>query len=98
MLKHTAIKRYGKRLLPKLHKRYGHQSFYTASQIRATVYQCSFNPKYLPLGYLLFMEEEHLKQVVTKEFPDICIEQYKKEMQSYLTERKFHGELQVLSL
>ncbi|TPH18994.1 DUF6559 family protein [Litorilituus lipolyticus] len=97
MLKHAAIKKYGKKLLPQLQKRYGQQEFYTASQIRATVYQCSFNPKYLPLGYLLFMEHEQLKDIIAAEFPQLCMEQYKTEMQSYLTERKFHGELQALA-
>lgn len=97
MFKHAAIKRYGKRLLPKLQKRYGTQLHYSASQVRATVYQCSFKPKYLPLGYILFLDEPTLKTTIAAEFPDLCINSYKEEMRSYLDERKYHGNLTVLS-
>ncbi len=63
MFKRAAIKRYGHRLQPKLNKRYGEQSFYSARQVRATVYQCNFNPSYLPLGYLLFLDKPELTDV-----------------------------------
>ena len=97
MFKHAAIKKYGYKLQPSLQKRYGEKRFYTASQIRATVYQCDFNPCYLPLGYLLFLEPLYLTPLINKEFPNLCIENYKKEMRDYLDERKYHGYLQLLT-
>ncbi|QBG35326.1 DUF6559 family protein [Litorilituus sediminis] len=96
MLKHAAIKKYGKKLLPKLQERYGNHNFYSASQVRATVYQCNFNPKYLPLGYLLFLEENALTKILSIEFPDLCIDDYKAEMCSYLDRKKYHGSLSQL--
>lgn len=98
MLKYSAIKKYGYKLQPRLQKRYGEQPFYTASQIRATVYQCNFNPKFLPLGYLLFLEPPLLTQLMSDEFPSVCINHYKKEICDYLDKRKYHGHLQLLSL
>jgi len=98
MFKYSAIKKYGKKLLPQLQKRYGENLSYSASQIRATVYQCNFNAKYLPLGYLLFLEPETLVQVMRKEFPNLCITRYKKEMRDYLDEHKYHGYLQSLTI
>ncbi len=97
MLKHAAIKRYGKRLQPKLNQRYGKQEFYSPSQVRATVYQCSFNPKYLPLGYLLFLEPSDLTEIISDEFPELCINKYKVEMRAYLDNRKYHGSLETLA-
>jgi hypothetical protein len=97
MFKHRAIKKYGYKLLPRLQKRYGKQLFYTASQIRATVYQCNFNPKFLPLGYLLFLDPSLLIQLMREEFPTICINHYTKDISDYLNNRKYHGCLQLLS-
>jgi len=96
MFKKAAIKKYGTKLLPYLQKRYGKQSFYTARQVRATVFQCDFNPKYLPLGYLLFIEHSNLTKVLKVEFPNVDIAKYKQEMRCYLSERKYHGYLQLL--
>ncbi len=98
MFKHTAIKKYGKKLLPVMQKRYGEQRHYSASQIRATVYQCNFKPSFLPLGYLLFLDPQLLPTLMKKEFPSICIQDYKKEMRDYLDERKYHGYLQSLAV
>jgi hypothetical protein len=98
MFKRTAIKKYGKVLLPKLQQRYGEHAFYNASQVRSTVYQCNFNPNYLPLGYILFLKPCELTDIITKEFPDLCIQQYKQEMKSYLNERKYYGYLKLLSI
>jgi len=98
MLKHAAIKKYGNKLLPRLQQRYGDQLFYTASQIRATVYQCNFNPQFLPLGYLLFLDPPLLIQLMREEFPTVCIQGYKKDIRDYLDKRKYHGHLQLLSL
>lgn len=97
MLKHAAIKKYGKKLLPKLQERYGKHNFYTASQVRATVYQCNFNPKFLPLGYLLFLQQEALQEILAIEFPDLCINNYKAEMRNYLDRKKYHGSLALLT-
>ena len=97
MFKHSAIKKYGNKLLPTLQKRYGKQIFYSASQVRATIYQCNFNSKYLPLGYLLFLEPTLLSPLIKKEFPELCITRYKQEMRDYLDERKYHGYLRLLA-
>jgi len=97
VFKYSSIKKYGKKLHPALTKRYGEKNFYSASQIRSTIYQCDFNPKYLPLGYLLFLEKNSLIQVINQEFPQLCITKYKDEMCEYLSGRKYHCHLQVLS-
>jgi len=98
MFKRSAIKRYGKKLLPKLQKRYGEQTFYNAHQVRATVYQCNFNPTYLPLGYLLFLDKNSLSQVIPVEFPQLCITNYKQELRAFLNERKYYGYLKLLTI
>jgi len=98
MLKYASIKKYGYKLLPCLRRRYGEQLFYTASQIRATVYQCNFNPKFLPLGYLLFLDPPLLMQLMNKEFPAVCVKNYKIDICDYLDKRRYHGNLQSLSL
>ncbi len=96
MFKRAAIKRYGHRLQPKLHQRYGEQSTYTARQVRATVYQCNFNPTYLPLGYVLFLEKEELTSILESEYPELCIKSYKDEIKGYLEQRKYYGNLVAL--
>jgi hypothetical protein len=98
MFKRRAIKKYGNQLLPKLQSRYGEQTYYSASQVRATVYQCNFNPTYLPLGYILFLDAFALSDVISTEFPELCIRQYKQEIKSYLDERKYYGYLKLLSI
>jgi len=98
MFKRRAIKKYGNKLLPELQKRYGENTFYSASQVRSTVYQCNFNPTYLPLGYLLFLEDNTLNEVIISEFPELCIKQYKQEIKDYLDERKYYGYLKLLSI
>lgn len=97
MFKYRAIKKYGKKLLPKLEKRFGAQEFYNASQIRSTVYQCNFNPKHLPLGYLLFLEKSELNAVIEREFPDLCIHQYQRETSEFLTKKNYNGYLSILA-
>ena len=98
MFKQAAIKRYGKRLHPYLQKRYGKKTFYSASEVRATVYQCSFKPKFLPLGYLLFLDKNALDVIIKKEFPALNINEYKKEMAEYFNGSEFHGSLQLLAV
>lgn len=97
MFKYYSIKKYGTKLLPTLEKRYGVKTYYTASQVRATVYQNSFNPKYLPLGYLLFLEKTSLKNVLYSEYPELNISQYKQEMVNYLDQKQYKGYLQKLT-
>jgi len=98
MFKRRAIKKYGNQLLPKLQKRYGENTFYNASQVRSTIYQCNFNPSYLPLGYILFLDSCELNTVITTEFPNLCIRKYKEEMKDYLSERKYYGYLKLLNV
>ncbi|KGJ96461.1 DUF6559 family protein [Colwellia psychrerythraea] len=98
MFKRRAIKKYGNQLLPKLQKRYGQQTFYSASQVRATVYQCNFNPTYLPLGYLLFLESCTLSEIITTEFPELCMLKYKQDIRGYLDDRKYYGYLKLLNI
>jgi hypothetical protein len=98
MFKRRAIKKYGNKLLSKLQHRYGEQTFYNASQVRATIYQCNFNPNYLPLGYILFLDSCDLSKVITTEFPELCIRKYKEEIKDYLNERKYYGYLKLLSI
>ncbi len=98
MFKQRAIRKYGNKLLPKLQKRYGEQKYYNASQVRATVYQCDFNPKFLPLGYLLFLDKCSLNEVMSVEFPELSIRQYKQDMQRYLDQHQYYGHLKLLSV
>ena len=93
MFKYWAIKKYCKKLLPKLQSRYGFQKFYTASQVRATVYQCDFNPTYLPLGYILHLSESDQTKIIELEFPDICINSYKKDIVMNIENRSIENQL-----
>ncbi|NMP31321.1 hypothetical protein HII17_07085 [Thalassotalea sp. M1531] len=96
MLKYWSIKKYGTKLLPTLEKRYGKQIYYSAHQIRATIYQKDFNPQFLPLGYILFLAPSEISTVTASEFPDLDIAQYKKEILDYLESKSYEGYLQVL--
>ena len=77
-------------------KHYGEQEFFTPSQIRTVVYRKDFDPKYLPLGYMLCAEPAAVKQVMKKEFPQIDINAYKSEIVGYLEKQKDRGYFQVL--
>lgn len=96
MFKKYAIKKYGDRLPTKLKERYGEQEFYSARQIRATVFQCNFNPTYLPLAYLLFLDKTALLVTLKNEYPELSVQQYKEEIKDYLTQRKYYGCLEIL--
>ena len=98
MFKYYSIKKYDVKLLPALEKRYGEKQHYSASQVRATVYQNDFNPKYLPLAYLLFLEQSALKNVLYIEYPELNIGQYKQEICEYLTRKQYRGYLQNLTV
>ena len=96
MFKYWHIKKYGDNLANKLIKRYGEKSFYSASEIRATVYQCNFKPSYLPLAYLLYLEKPALETTLHTEFPELDIPSYKNEMLDYLGKKQYSGKLYQL--
>ena len=91
MFKYWSIKKYGLNLQNKLVERYGLHEYFNAHQVRATVYQCNFNPKFLPLAYLLYITPAQLTKVMANEFPDISISCYKNEMLTYLDTKKYQG-------
>jgi len=97
MFKYWSIKKYGSKLLPLLEKRYGVKKHYTTNEIRTVVYRKSFNPKYLPLAFILFLENNELSNVMAEEYPEISIADYKKEILSILNKKSYQGYLQVLS-
>jgi len=96
MFKYWSIKKYGTKLLPILEKQFGPQQYYTASQVRSTVYLQNFDPKYLPLGYMLFVDPFKLNALFTKEFPQINILDYKREILFYLDRKSYKGYLKIL--
>ena len=55
-----------------------------------------FNPKFLPLGYILFLDPTELDSVMKTEFPDVEISEYKKEILTYLQGKGYRGYLHVL--
>ncbi len=96
MFKYWSLKKYGNKLLPRLEKQFGHQTFYTPSQVRTVVYQKDFDPTFLPLGYILFVNPHLLNEVMEKEFPLIDINEYRREILAYLDRKSYQGYLQVL--
>jgi len=97
MFKSWSIKKYGYKLHHKLIKRYGIQHYYSIHQVRATVYQCNFNPKYLPLAYLFYLSPEHLSNIMKSEFPEISIPLYRQEMLAYFGQQKSVEFMQILN-
>jgi len=97
MYKYWSIKRYGTKLLPTLEKNFGVKDSYSASEIRSTVFKSNFSPKYLPLGYILFLDDISLKETMYIEFPQLKISEYRKEVLNYLESKSYHGYLQVLN-
>ena len=83
MFKYWSLKKYGNKLLPTLEKHYGSQKYFTASQIRTVVYTKDFAPEFLPLGYILFIDPSSLSQVIEREFPELDINEFKKEILTY---------------
>jgi hypothetical protein len=96
MFKYWSIKRYGTKLLPSLEKRFGIKENYSASEIRSTVFIGNFSPKYLPLGYILFLDDISLKETLYVEFPQINVSEYRREILNYLDSKSYNGYLQVL--
>ncbi|NQZ20481.1 MAG: hypothetical protein HRT53_00330 [Colwellia sp.] len=96
MFKYWSIKRYGAKLLPALENRFGIKGSYSASEIRSTVFRKNFSPKYLPLGYILFLDDISLRETMFVEFPEVNITEYRKEILNYLDSKSYHGYLQVL--
>jgi len=89
MFKYYSIKKYGVKLLPTLEKIYGVKKYYSASEVRATVYQNDFNPKYLPLGYILFLDQAALNEVWQTEYSALNIKQYQQEITDYLNQKRY---------
>ncbi|GAA6205330.1 hypothetical protein [Thalassotalea sp. SU-HH00458] len=96
MFKYWSLKKYGTKLLPYLEKRFGKRDFYSASEIRTIVYQQDFNPKYLPLGYILFLDPKAIETTFHNEFPQLNITEYKQEILGYINKKHFQGALKVL--
>jgi len=96
MFKYWSIKKYGSKLLPALEKRYGVQISYSAHQIRSTVYKKNFNPKYLPLAYIMFLSRKELQETLYVEYPELNVDQYKHEIMAYLASKSYQGLLQEL--
>lgn len=97
MFKYRSIKRYGTKLLPTLERNFGHKPYYTASEVRSTIFKNNFSVKYLPLGYLLFLDTTSLKEAMYIEFPQTNIDDYRQEMSNYLTSKNYSGYLEVLN-
>lgn len=95
MFKYWSLKKYVTKLLPLLEKQYGVRAFYSASQIRETIFKKDFDPKFLPLGYILFLERSKLLDTMSEQFPDINISEYKKEILLYLERKSYRGSLTV---
>ncbi|MBA6338900.1 MULTISPECIES: hypothetical protein [unclassified Colwellia] len=96
MFKYWSIKSYGTKLLPTLERDFGCKEYYTAAEIRITIFKNNFSPTYLPLGYILFLDEISLKETMYIEFPHIDVNEYRQEISNYLISKSYHGYLQVL--
>jgi hypothetical protein len=96
MFKYWSIKRYGTKLLPNLEKNFGCKEYYSASEIRTTIFKNNFSTRYLPLGYILFLDDLSLRETMYIEFPQINIFEYSKEITDYLESKSYQGYLQVL--
>lgn len=88
MFTYFSVKKYTTKLVPLLEKRYKSKGPFTPSQVRATVYQCDFNEKYLALGYLIALPKSEVKAIFSAEFSDICPEQYRIEIIELLANKK----------
>jgi hypothetical protein len=98
LFKYYSIKKYGVKLIPILEKKYGSKKHYSASEVRSTVYQRNFNPKYLPLAYLLCLDKNELNSVLFTEYPELNISEFRKDIGGYITRKKYTGYLQNLDL
>ena len=81
MFKYLAIRRYQKRLVPILKRRFPETKQFTASQIRTVVYQEDFSPKLLPLGYMMLLSGSELSGVLDLEFPELDTKAFMQENQ-----------------
>lgn len=97
MFKYWSIKKYGYKLLPTLEKQFGKKTYFSAREVRSTVYKKNFNPTFLPLAYIISLHPDELSEVMNKEFPDTSIQEYKHEMMVYLSEKNYQGSLKVLT-
>lgn len=97
MFKYSSIKKYGNKLLPALEKKFGNKTYFSASEVRSTVYKKNFNPAFLPLGYIISLHPDELAKVMSEQFPDISINDYKQEMLVYLSEKNYQGQLNIIT-
>lgn len=81
MFKYLAIRKYQKRLVPVLKKRFPEVKEYTASHIRTVVYQNAFSPNLLPLGYMMLLSQKELTEVLEREFPFFNAQEFLQEHQ-----------------
>ena len=98
MLKYRAIKKYGHKLQPLLESKFGIKKYYTASEVRSTVYKSNFSPTYLPLGYILYLDNLELNKVLLKEFPEIDPIKYKQEIVNFLDKKGYQGAIRELNI
>lgn len=96
MFKYWSIKKYGNKLLPTLEKQFGTKTYYSAHEVRSTVYKKNFNPTFLPLGYIISLHPDELTEVMEKEFPMLSIQDYKNEMIAFLSRRNYRGGLKII--
>ena len=61
--KRRLLRKYFQKLLPLLHKRYGHQKSYTFPQVRKTVEASGLNPKFLPYASAIFFRAEEFEKI-----------------------------------
>lgn len=95
MFKYRAIKKLGNKLLPTLEKEFGNKTYFSAREVRSTVYKKNFNPSFLPLGYIISLHPDELTEVMNEQFPDVSVHDYKKEMMTYLSEKNYQGRLNI---
>ena len=98
MFKYWSIKKYGSKLEQLLEKKYGEKPYYTSSEVRSTVYKGNFSPKYLPLGYILYLDNQDLLKVLYIEFPEIDLPKYKAEIVNFLDQKSYQGSIRKLSM
>ena len=96
MFKYRSLKKYSKKLLPRLNKRYGIKESYSASEVRTTVYKCNFKAQYLPLGYMLALSENDWKDVFLEEFPGLCPKNSKNQVLLSLAEKNYKDSKAIL--
>ena len=60
--KNTTIRKFRRKLIPELSKRYGGKGPYTRAQVETTIRKLRLNDRYIRYAYLMFCEQEVLEQ------------------------------------